>query len=130
MLTLPGNFLQITFETVALAKKVLCTISRFQKCTPVRELHMVFQVLYIYDYTNKLCRQEAEVIRNHENANFRDIGNGEARYRRYKRLKLGGGKAYCGVAPRGRSIERPLLINGYAYLAVSLLYNGSVASNS
>jgi hypothetical protein len=46
---------------------------------------------------------------------------------------------YCGVAPRGRSIERPLLINGYAYLAVingyaylavSLLDYGSVASNS
>jgi hypothetical protein len=37
---------------------------------------------------------------------------------------------YCGVAPRGRSIERPLLINGYAYLAVSFLDNGSVASNS
>jgi hypothetical protein len=36
----------------------------------------------------------------------------------------------CGVAPRGRSIERPLLINGYAYLAVSLPYNGLVASNS
>jgi hypothetical protein len=31
---------------------------------------------------------------------------------------------YCGVAPRGRSIERPLLINGYAYLAVSLPGNG------
>jgi hypothetical protein len=31
---------------------------------------------------------------------------------------------YCGVAPRGRSIERPLLINGHAYLAVSLLING------
>jgi hypothetical protein len=37
---------------------------------------------------------------------------------------------YCGVARRGRSIERPLLINGYTYLAVSLLDNGSVASNS
>jgi hypothetical protein len=32
--------------------------------------------------------------------------------------------AYCGMAPRGRSIECPLLINGYAYLAVSLLING------
>jgi hypothetical protein len=31
---------------------------------------------------------------------------------------------YCGVPPRGRSIERPLLINGYAYLAVSLPDNG------
>jgi hypothetical protein len=37
---------------------------------------------------------------------------------------------YCGVAPRGRSIERPLLINGYAYLAVSLPDNGPVYSNS
>jgi hypothetical protein len=27
-------------------------------------------------------------------------------------------KIYCGVPPRARSIERPLLINGYAYLAV------------
>jgi hypothetical protein len=37
---------------------------------------------------------------------------------------------YCGVAPRGRSIERPLLIKGYAYLAVSLPDNGQVDSNS
>jgi hypothetical protein len=37
---------------------------------------------------------------------------------------------YCGVAPRGRSIERPLLINGYAYLAVSLPDKGPVDSNS
>jgi hypothetical protein len=39
-------------------------------------------------------------------------------------------QTYCGVAPRGRSVERPLLINGYAYLAISLLDNGQVASNS
>jgi hypothetical protein len=37
---------------------------------------------------------------------------------------------YCGVAPKGRSIERPLLINGYAYLAISLPDNGHVDSNS
>jgi hypothetical protein len=37
---------------------------------------------------------------------------------------------YCGMAPRGRSIERPLLINGYANLAVSLPDNGPVDSNS
>jgi hypothetical protein len=40
------------------------------------------------------------------------------------------GIMYCGVAPRGRSIERPLLINGYACLAISLLDNGQVDSNS
>jgi hypothetical protein len=43
----------------------------------------------------------------------------------YEKLQM-----YCGVAPRGRSIERPLLINGYAYLAVSLPDNGQVDSNS
>jgi hypothetical protein len=36
---------------------------------------------------------------------------------------------YCGVAPRGRSIERPLLINGYAYLAVSLPASNSLATD-
>jgi hypothetical protein len=40
----------------------------------------------------KLSRQQAEVILNHENANGRNIGQGEARHRKYKRLKLGGGQ--------------------------------------
>jgi hypothetical protein len=39
-------------------------------------------------------------------------------------------ETYCGVAPRGRSIERPLLINGYAYLTISLQDNGQVDNNS
>jgi hypothetical protein len=34
-----------------------------------------------------------EVIQNHENANVRNIGTREARHRKYKRLKLGGGQA-------------------------------------
>jgi hypothetical protein len=42
----------------------------------------------------KLSRQQAEVIQNHENANVRNIGQGEARHRKYKRFKLGGGQAY------------------------------------
>jgi hypothetical protein len=42
----------------------------------------------------KLSRQQAEVIQNHENANVRNTGQGEARHRKYKRLKLGGGQAY------------------------------------
>jgi hypothetical protein len=33
----------------------------------------------------KLSRQQAEVIQNHENANVRNIGQGEARHRKYKR---------------------------------------------
>jgi hypothetical protein len=30
---------------------------------------MAFQVPYIYNYTRKLCMQQAEVIQNYENAN-------------------------------------------------------------
>jgi hypothetical protein len=47
-----------------------------------------------YDYITKLCRQQAEVIQNHDNENVRYIGQGEARHRKYKRLKLGGGHVY------------------------------------
>jgi hypothetical protein len=77
-----------------LQNKVLRTIGNFRRCTPVRELHKTFNILYIYDYITKICRQQAEVIRNHENANVRHIGQGEARHRKHKRLKLGGGQAY------------------------------------
>jgi hypothetical protein len=55
---------------------------------------MVFQLSCVYDYITKLCRQEAEVIQNHENANVRDIGKSEDRHRKYERLELGGGEAY------------------------------------
>jgi hypothetical protein len=61
-----------------LQNKVLRTIGKFPSRTPVRELHMAFQVPYIYDYTTKLCRQQAVVIQNHENVNVRDNGKGEA----------------------------------------------------
>jgi hypothetical protein len=50
---------------------------------------MAFKLPYIYDYITKLCRQQAEVIQNHENENVCNIG-----HRKYKRLKLGGGQAY------------------------------------
>jgi hypothetical protein len=49
---------------------------------------MAFQVPYIYGYITKLCRQQAEVIQSHENANVRDIETGEARHRKYNRLCL------------------------------------------
>jgi hypothetical protein len=38
--------------------------------------------------------QEAEVILNHDNENVRYIGQGEARHKKYKRLKFGGGQVY------------------------------------
>jgi hypothetical protein len=37
---------------------------------------------------------QAEIIQNHENTNVTILGQGEAQHRTFKRLKLGGGKAY------------------------------------
>jgi hypothetical protein len=77
-----------------LKNKVLRTIGNYPRCTSVRDLHLALQIPYIYDYVTKLCRQQAEVIQNHDNENVRTNGQGEARHRKYKRLKLGGGQAY------------------------------------
>jgi hypothetical protein len=57
----------------------LRTIRNFARRTPVRDLHMAFKLPYIYDYVTKLCRQQAEVIQNHEKANVRNVGQGEPR---------------------------------------------------
>jgi hypothetical protein len=77
-----------------LQSKVLHTIGNFPRCTPICDLHMAFKISYVYDYITNLCRQQAEVIQNHDNENVRNIGQGEARHGMYKRLKLGGGQAY------------------------------------
>jgi hypothetical protein len=42
----------------------------------------------------KLCRQQAEFIQNHENANNPISGTGEAPHRKYKRLEPDGGQEY------------------------------------
>jgi hypothetical protein len=55
---------------------------------------MAFKIPYVYDYITKLCRQQAEVIQNHDNKNIHNIGQGEARHRGYKRLGLGDSQAY------------------------------------
>jgi hypothetical protein len=55
---------------------------------------MDFEVLYIYDCVTKFCMQQVEAIQNHENANVCNIGKGEARHVKYKRLKRCGGEAY------------------------------------
>jgi hypothetical protein len=60
----------------------------------VRDLHTAFNLPYLYNYSIKSCRQQAEIIQNHENKHVRGIGQGEARRRKYKRLKFGGGQAY------------------------------------
>jgi hypothetical protein len=79
---------------VAHAKQGLRTSGNFPRPTPVPDLHTAFNLPYVYDYITKLCRRQAKVIQNHGNEHVRCIGQGEARHRKYKRLKLGGGQAY------------------------------------
>jgi hypothetical protein len=69
-------------------------LTSFPRRTPVRDLHTAFSLTYVYDYITKLCRQQAEVIQNHENANVDNIGQGEPRHRKCEWHKLGGGQVY------------------------------------
>jgi hypothetical protein len=82
------------FKFQRLQNKVLRTVGNFPKRKSVRDMHQAFHMPYVYDYITKSCRQQAEVAQNHENENVRYIGQGEARHRKYKRLKLGGGHVY------------------------------------
>jgi hypothetical protein len=79
-----------------LQNKVLRTVVNFPRCTPIHDLHTTFILPYVYDYITKLCRQQAEVIKMHENDNVPSIGPGVARHRKCRKLKLGGGQAYDG----------------------------------
>jgi hypothetical protein len=74
--------------------EVVRTTESFPRCTSVCDLHTSFNLPYVYDYITKLTRQQNEVTQNYENEHVRGIGQGEARHRKYKRLKLGGGQAY------------------------------------
>jgi hypothetical protein len=77
-----------------LQNRVLHIIGKFPRKTQIRVMQMDFQIPYVYYYVTKLCRQQAQVIHNHENAHVRSIGQGEAQNRKYRSLKVGGGQAY------------------------------------
>jgi hypothetical protein len=49
-------------EIAASAKQGLSHHWKFFKDTSVCDLHVAFQIPYMYDYITKLCRQQAEVI--------------------------------------------------------------------
>jgi hypothetical protein len=83
------------FKLRCLKNKVLRTTGNSPRCTPIRNLHTAFNLPYVYDYITKLCRQQAEVIQNHENERVPVIKQGETRQRKYIRLELGGGQAYA-----------------------------------
>jgi hypothetical protein len=78
----------------SLQNRVVRTISNFPRHTSGSDIYVAFQIPYVYHYITKLCRKQAEVIKNHENIRY--IGQGEAQYRKYeyKRLKFGGGHLY------------------------------------
>jgi hypothetical protein len=57
-----------------LQNKVLRTIGNFLRRTSVPDMHVAFQIPYVYDYITNPYRQQAEVIQNHENENVRYIG--------------------------------------------------------
>jgi hypothetical protein len=77
-----------------LKKKILCTPGNSPRCTLVRDMHTAIHLPHVYDYTTKLCKQQAEVIQNHENVHVRGITQDEARHRKHKWLKFGGGQSY------------------------------------
>jgi hypothetical protein len=72
-----------------LQSKVLRTIGDVPRRTPAPDLHVAFKIPYMYDFARKLCRQQTEVTRNHENVHVRNIGQSEAEHRKY-----GGSLAY------------------------------------
>jgi hypothetical protein len=76
-----------------LQNKVLHTNGNFPACTLVCDLHTAFNLLYVYEHITKLWMQQ-EVIQNRENEHVCSIGQGEARHRKYGRLKLGSDQAY------------------------------------
>jgi hypothetical protein len=60
-------------KLLRLQNMVLRTIGSYPRGTSVRDMHMAFQSPYVYDYITKSCRQQAEVIQNHENENVRKV---------------------------------------------------------
>jgi hypothetical protein len=67
-----------------LQNKVLRSIGNFATRTPVRDLLKTFNPSHVYNYVTELCRQQTEVIQNHENVNVSSIRQGEARHRKYR----------------------------------------------
>jgi hypothetical protein len=57
-----------------LESKVHRSTGNFPRRTPVCEMQMGSYFPYVHYYMTNLCRQEAEVILNHDNENVRYIG--------------------------------------------------------
>jgi hypothetical protein len=82
----PGH---VFFPATSEHADVFCEV-----CAGASSSVYIYMYIYIDTIYIKLYRQQAEVIQNHENEHVSGIGQGEARHRKNKRLKLGGGQAY------------------------------------
>jgi hypothetical protein len=49
------------------------TTGNFPRRTSVFDVHVDYHLPYVYDYITKFCRQQAETIQIHENANVCNI---------------------------------------------------------
>jgi hypothetical protein len=63
-----------------LQNKFLRITGNFPRRTPTRDMHVALKIPYMYDFIT----QQAEVTQNHENANIRNIGQGEVMHRKAK----------------------------------------------
>jgi hypothetical protein len=75
-------------------RKVLRTADKIARRLPIRDTHNAFQNSKVYDYISKLYKQQAQIFRNNENSYFRNIGQGDALGRKYRRIKLGSEQAH------------------------------------
>jgi len=95
MPALHGNSQQkAIFWNCSVCKTVLHIIGNLPRHTLTHDLYATFKILYLRGFITELCRQQTTVILNNENANFHNIGQGEAWYMKYERHKLGGSQAY------------------------------------
>jgi hypothetical protein len=69
-----------------LHNRVLRTIGNLPRHTSVRDMHIAFQVLYVYDYITKLCRRQTKIVQNHENAH--NIGKAKPHVENIRGLSL------------------------------------------
>jgi hypothetical protein len=70
-----------------LKNKVLLTIGYLPRCTLLHNLHMAFKSQNVYSYITNWAG-------NKQRMTVCSIGQGEARHRKYNRLKLSGNQAY------------------------------------
>jgi hypothetical protein len=66
-----------------LQNKILRTSGKFPRCALTRELQAAFEILCVYDFVTKLCRQQTDVTQNHENINISNTAQGEAQLRKH-----------------------------------------------